>query len=70
MPPQSGNPDSGIVTDADFLRSKAPEIEHGLFLARFPNWRLSVAGAIGIAWMVGGMYNYIAPDSAALRWAA
>ncbi len=69
MPSLSGNPDAGIETDADFLRSKATEIEQGLFLARFPNWRLSVAGAIGIAWMIGGMYNYIAPDSGALRWA-
>jgi signal transduction histidine kinase len=29
-----------------------------------------VAGAIGLAWMIGGMYNYIEPATAALRWAA
>jgi signal transduction histidine kinase len=70
MPSESGKLTAGIVSEADFLRRVAPEIEHGLFLARFPNWRLSVAGAIGIAWVIGGMYNYISPGYSALHWAA
>ena len=70
MRPGTAKSSAGIVPEAEFLRDKAAEIDHGLFQARFTNWRLSVAGAIGIAWMLGGMYNYIEPASAALDWAA
>jgi signal transduction histidine kinase len=65
----AANPTAGIVPEAEFLRGADREIEHALFLARFTNWRLSVAGAIGLAWMIGGMYYYIDPATAALRWA-
>jgi signal transduction histidine kinase len=66
----TANSTAGIVPETEFLRGVEPEIEHGLFLARFANWRLSVAGAIGLAWMIGGMYHYIEPATAALRWSA
>jgi signal transduction histidine kinase len=68
MPSESGKYLAPILSEADFLRHHAAEIEHGLFLARFPNWRLSVAGAIGIAWVIGGMYNYLVPATEALMW--
>lgn len=66
----TANSTAGVVPEVEFLRDKAAEIDRGLFLARFSNWRLSVAGAIGIAWMLGGMYEYIEPASAAPMWAA
>lgn len=68
--PQTGDRSPGIVSEADFLRAAAPEIDRLLFADRFGNWRYSVAGAIGIAWTIAGLYHSVEPRGHALYWAA
>ncbi len=59
-----------IVEEGAFLRDSRAEIDHALFLARFANWRLSVSGTVGIAWILGAMYHYLEPEGRTLEWAA
>jgi signal transduction histidine kinase len=60
----------GVLAEAEFLRGAAPDIDRGLFQARFANWRLSVAGTVGMVWMIGSLYNFVVPVSNVLWWAA
>ena len=68
--PQTRDSGDSTVTEAQFLRGAGPTIERALFEARFANWKLSIAGTIGIAWTFGYMFLYLEPRSTTLRWAA
>ncbi|MEO6368218.1 MAG: ATP-binding protein [Steroidobacteraceae bacterium] len=68
--PQTRDSADGTVAEAQFLLGAGPAIERALFVARFANWKLSIAGTIGIAWTFGYMFLYVEPRATTLRWAA
>jgi signal transduction histidine kinase len=58
------------LTEEEFLRGAQQQVDHALFLARFSNWRISVGGAIGIAWTLAAMFHYLEPAANTYYWAA
>lgn len=52
------------------MREAADQVDHALFLARFANWRISIGGAIGTAWLLALMFLYLEPGASMLLWAA
>lgn len=68
IPPRNGA--QVALSEEEFLRGAREQVDHALFLARFTNWRLSVGGAIGIAWILAAMFDYLEPASVTFYWAA
>jgi signal transduction histidine kinase len=59
-----------LSSEKEFLQASRLQAEHGLFLARFANWRVSMIGGIGLGLIVGGMYYYVTQAPALLWWMA
>jgi len=59
-----------LSSEKEFLQASRSQAEHGLFLARFANWRVSMIGGIGLGLIVGGMYYYVTQAPALLWWMA
>jgi signal transduction histidine kinase len=66
-PPSSS--DDELLAEAAFLRDAAPRIEQEMFRRRFANWRMTLGGMTCLAWMIAGMYGFLYPAAATLRWA-
>lgn len=58
------------TSEQEFLQASRGQAEHGLFLARFGNWRVSMIGAVGLGLIVGGLYYYETHAAALLWWIA
>jgi signal transduction histidine kinase len=56
------------VAEADFVAAHRTQAEHGLFAARFANWRVSVAGGSALGVVVSGLYYYLTDDAALFGW--
>ncbi|HTQ37030.1 MAG TPA: ATP-binding protein [Steroidobacteraceae bacterium] len=67
--PVDALPADTMTPEAGFLRDASPLIEQELFRQRFVHWRLGLAAMACITWMIAGMYRYLDPDVATLRWA-
>jgi signal transduction histidine kinase len=66
---ESPTGESDFVAEAEFLQRASARIDQELFLRRFANWRLTLTGMTGIAWMIAAMYRYLYPDAVTLYWA-
>jgi len=58
------------AAEADFVLGHRTQAEHGLFAARFANWRVSVAGGAALGVIVSGLYYYLTRDAALFGWLA
>jgi signal transduction histidine kinase len=61
--------ESEFIAETEFLQGASARIDQELFLRRFSNWRLTLVGMTGIAWMIAAMYRYLYPDAVTLYWA-
>lgn len=62
---------AAIVAEDEFLQAARDRIEHGLFAEHFPNWRLSIVGTTGIAWVIAAMDVLVEPSARRLYvWAS